>query len=63
MEPKPVGRPKSDNPRSSPVPVRFSQEERELVQAAADAAHQSLSAWIRERSVTAAKRATRKTPN
>jgi len=59
MEPtKPtIGRPKSENPRGKAVPVRFTADERAAVQAAADAAGLSLSAWVRERAVASARRA------
>jgi uncharacterized protein (DUF1778 family) len=60
MEPKrAIGRPKSDNPRGKVVPVRFTDDEQAAVQAAADAAGQSLSTWVRERAIASAKRAAR----
>lgn len=49
-----------DERRSAPVPVRYTKAERELVQAAADAEGLSLSAWIRDHSLAAAKRARRR---
>lgn len=54
---RPVGRPKSEDPRGKAVPIRFTVEERAAVQAAADAAGQSLSAWVRSRAVASARRA------
>jgi len=40
--------------------VRFTTEERALVEAAADADGSSLSAWVRDRAVAAARRRARK---
>lgn len=59
-----TGRPPIDaeKRRGAPVPVRFTDEERELVEDAAAADGMSLSAWIRARAVTAARRANRKRP-
>jgi uncharacterized protein (DUF1778 family) len=56
-----TGRPPIDaeKRRGAPVPVRFTDEERELVENAAAADGMSLSAWIRARAVTAARRANR----
>lgn len=42
--------------RSAPVPVRFTEDERKLVESAARAEQSSLSAWVRDRAVAAAKR-------
>lgn len=55
-----TGRPKSDNPHDKVVPVRFTEEERDQVLAAAEADGKSMSSWVRDKSVTAAKRANRK---
>lgn len=41
------------------MPVRFTAEERALVEAAASREGEALSAWIRRRSVAAAKRSSR----
>ena len=38
------------------MPVRFTKAERELIESAAQADEQSVSAWVRERALTAAKR-------
>jgi uncharacterized protein (DUF1778 family) len=53
-----TGRPPIDaeKRRGAPIPVRFTDEERELVEAAAAADGVSLSMWIRARAVAAAKR-------
>jgi len=42
------------------VPVRFTEAERALVEAAAQADGQSMSAWVRDRAVVAAKRRARR---
>jgi uncharacterized protein (DUF1778 family) len=42
--------------RSAPVPVRFTEAERELVESVAEADEQSLSAWVRDQALRAAKR-------
>ncbi|WP_424750913.1 plasmid mobilization protein [Mycobacterium sp.] len=57
-----TGRPPIDpeKRRSAPIPVRFTDSERELVEDAAAADGMSLSTWIRARAVAAAKRANRK---
>jgi len=38
------------------VPVRFTEDERELIESAAQADAQSVSAWVRDRALAAAKR-------
>ncbi|WP_156045883.1 MULTISPECIES: hypothetical protein [Actinomycetes] len=55
------GRPPLDpeQRRSAPVPVRFTAQERALVEAAAGSAGVSVSAWVRQRAVKDAKRASR----
>jgi len=45
------------------VPVRFTDDERAIVVAAADAAGQSVSTWVREGAVARAKRAARAKPD
>jgi hypothetical protein len=45
------------------VPVRFTDQEYELIEEAAAADGMSLSAWIRARAVTAARRANRNRPD
>jgi hypothetical protein len=53
----PIGRPKSEDPRGNGIGIRFTATEHAIVKAAADAAGQSLSTWVRERAVASAKRA------
>jgi uncharacterized protein (DUF1778 family) len=57
-----TGRPPIDaeRRRGAPLPVRFTDQERELIEVAAAADGMSLSAWIRARAVTAAKRGNRR---
>ncbi|WP_425437828.1 plasmid mobilization protein [Mycobacterium neglectum] len=45
--------------RTAPVPVRFTATEREVIEAAAKADGQSVSAWVRDRALAAARRRTR----
>lgn len=45
--------------RTAPVPVRFTEAERELIESAAQADKQPISAWVRDRALSAAKRRTR----
>jgi uncharacterized protein (DUF1778 family) len=42
--------------RTAPVPVRFTEAERDLIESAAQADEQSVSAWVRDRALAAAKR-------
>ncbi len=60
---RPTGRPPLDaeKRRTAAVPVRFTGEERQLVEDAAAADRMKLSAWIRARAVAAARR--RKQPD
>ncbi|MDV7137166.1 plasmid mobilization protein [Williamsia muralis] len=55
------GRPPLDpeQRRSAPVPVRFTAQERALVEAAAGSAGVSVSAWVRQRAVKDAKRSSK----
>jgi uncharacterized protein (DUF1778 family) len=50
------GRPKSEDPRGNGIGIRFTATEHAIVKAAADAAGQSLSTWVRERALASAKR-------
>lgn len=54
------GRPKSEDPRDSIVPVRFTTSEHDEVTRAAEAAGVSLSAYLRARGLAAAKRSLRR---
>ncbi len=53
----PAGRPKSDRPRSKVVPVRYATDGHELISEAADAEGKTLSTFIHDASLAAAKRA------
>ncbi|QFP96644.1 ribbon-helix-helix DNA binding domain protein [Gordonia phage Denise] len=53
----PRGRPVSTNPKANVTSVRLTDEEHRLCQKAADAAGQTLGAWMRAKVVNAAKRA------
>lgn len=57
-----AGRPplEASKRRTAPVPVRFTQAERDLIDSAATADEQSVSAWVRDRAVDAAKRRAQK---
>lgn len=56
MNPR-TGRPPSENPRRNVRSVHLSDDEDQLVQAAADRAGKPIGAWIRDKAVAAAKRA------
>ncbi|MBU8820619.1 MULTISPECIES: plasmid mobilization protein [Mycolicibacterium] len=55
------GRPplKAGQRRSAAVPVRFTEEEREIIDSAAEADGQAVSAWVRDRALAAARRRSR----
>jgi predicted HicB family RNase H-like nuclease len=57
----PAGRPKSDRPRSKVVPVRFDETGHAAVAAAAKAAGKTLSTYIADAALAAAKRKPRVT--
>ncbi|WP_420214112.1 plasmid mobilization protein [Mycobacteroides abscessus] len=59
-----TGRPPLDPDKrlGPPVPVRFTDHERAIVEQAAQESGLSLSAWIRGRAIAAAKRSNRSTP-
>ncbi|MFW0154392.1 plasmid mobilization protein (plasmid) [Mycobacterium sp. smrl_JER01] len=60
----PPGRPpfKAGQRRNAVVPVRFTEDERDIIEAAAEADGQAVSAWVRDRALAAARRRSRGRP-